>query len=61
MTEADRRRDSYGSWSLAIASWREIRVRAGEYAPVDDIERRWASEGPCEVCALETVIRADAP
>lgn len=47
--------DSYGSWSIAIRAWREIRVRAGLYEPVNDRERAWASEGPRKPSDLDTV------
>ena len=55
MTPADRARDSHDSYNLGIAAWREIRVRSGEYPPVNETERQWAAEGPRENRELETV------
>ena len=47
--------DSYASWALAIAALREMMVRCGQYAPVNETERRWAAEGPREASQLDTV------
>jgi hypothetical protein len=55
MTPADKARDSYLSWSIAIACLREMGVRRGDYPPVDDRERRWAAEGPREAGELESL------
>jgi len=55
MTREEAARDSYGSWSLAIACLREQGVRQGRYQPRDDIERQWASEGPVEPSRLMSV------
>ena len=38
--------DGIGSYALAILAMREIGVREGMYAPMDDRERRQAEEGP---------------
>ncbi|WP_421696900.1 hypothetical protein [Ancylobacter sp.] len=38
--------DGLGNYALAILAMREIGVREGMYAPVDDRERRQAEEGP---------------
>lgn len=42
----DPARNSFGSWSLAIAAAREEGVRSGSYAPLTDDKRRQAAEGP---------------
>ncbi len=55
MTREEAHRDSYGSWSLAIACLREQGVRSGAFQPVNDIERQWASEGPVAVSRLSSV------
>ncbi len=55
MTRADLARDSYRSWELAVACLRERGVRSGAFQPVNDIERRWASEGPVSVSRLASV------
>jgi hypothetical protein len=55
MTRADLARDSYGSWSLAIACLREQGVRAGRYQPRNEIERRQAAEGPVNPSRLTSV------
>lgn len=55
MTEMDRARDSYACWCLAIASMREIWIREGIYSPINEIERRWAAEGPRKTNELDTV------
>lgn len=38
--------DGLGNYALAILAMREIGVREGMYAPMDDRERRQAKEGP---------------
>ena len=38
--------DGLGNYALAILCMREIGVREGMYAPMDDRERRQAEEGP---------------
>ncbi|MDQ0303820.1 hypothetical protein [Ancylobacter polymorphus] len=48
--------DGIGNYALAILAMREIGVREGMYAPLDDRERRQAEEGP--VRALDCVKEA---
>jgi len=38
--------DGLGNYTLAILAMREIGVREGMYAPIDERERRQAEEGP---------------
>ena len=47
--------DSYRSWRLALAAWREQCIRRGQIAAETTEERKWASEGPREPSQLETV------
>ncbi len=55
MTVVDRARDSYGSWSLAIACLREQGIRSGKYWPINETERRQAAEGPVDVRRLSSL------
>jgi hypothetical protein len=55
MSDPDSATDSYRSWRLALAAWREQRIRRGEIQPETPQERQWASEGPREPSELETV------
>ncbi len=48
MTTAEFASDSYRCWELAIACLRENGVRRGDYAPVNERERRQAAEGPVD-------------
>jgi hypothetical protein len=41
--------DGLANYALAILCMREIGVREGMYAPMDDRERRQAEEGPVRV------------
>lgn len=41
--------DGLGNYTLAILAMREIGVREGMYAPIDDRERRQAEEGPVRI------------
>lgn len=59
MNDADRHRDSYGSWSLAIAALREQGVRSGQYKPRDDKERQQRAEGPRKASELDVVSHPD--
>jgi N6-adenosine-specific RNA methylase IME4 len=47
--------DARRSYDLAIASMREIKVRAGKCVPLSATEARWAAEGEVEQAALETL------
>ena len=55
MTREEIARDSFGSWSLAIAALRECGVRSGQYEPRNDIERRQANQGPRPPHELDVV------
>lgn len=47
--------NSYGCWSLAIATLREIAVRRGRVQPRNADEQRWSAEGPRPNDQLDTV------
>ena len=55
MSEPDSATDSYRSWRLALAAWREQCIRRGQILAETPEERRWASEGPREPSKLEAV------
>ena len=47
--------DAMKSYTLAISCMRERLVRAGEYSPTNETERRWAAEGLRGLRDLDTV------
>jgi hypothetical protein len=47
--------DSYRSWRLALAAWREQCIRRGQILPETPEERQCASEGPVQPSQLHAV------
>ncbi len=57
LSPQERADDSFKSWQLGVAAWREIFIRKGDIPPKegDATHARWVAEGPRRPSQLDCV------